>query len=183
MPCLVNLIVYVTETREIPTINNFVMNSVGVTKSSTGEELAVHMRIKPNQFVRVGGKFMFDDTDVDNLNVKFLKVMTTNLKIMELENNELEPSEIVVTMTAITMNQHGRDEFNIKIKINGSPTITYSRLPNVHKVEAHLSCQGKAPAASIRTKVKIPKLANLAVQNIDDGECSTPVADNDEDNE
>ncbi|CAH1761898.1 13673_t:CDS:2 [Entrophospora sp. SA101] len=153
MPCLVNLIVYVTETREIPTINNFVMNSVGVTKSSTGEELAVHM------------------------------VMTTNLKIMELENNELEPSEIVVTMTAITMNQHGRDEFNIKIKINGSPTITYSRLPNVHKVEAHLSCQGKAPAASIRTKVKIPKLANLAVQNIDDGECSTPVADNDEDNE
>ena len=83
MPCLINLIVYVTETREIPTINNFVMNAVGVTKSSTGEELAVHIvafyprdpdvktilqRIEPNQFVRVGGKFM------DNANVKFLKV-------------------------------------------------------------------------------------------------------------
>ncbi|CAJ0904846.1 6257_t:CDS:1, partial [Entrophospora sp. SA101] len=43
---------------------------------------------------------------------------------------------------------------------------------------------GKAPAASIRTKVKIPKLANLAVQNIGDGKCSTPMADNnEEDNE
>ena len=50
--------------------NNFVMNAVGVTKSSTGEELAVHIvafyprdpdlktnlqRIEPNQFVRVRG--------------------------------------------------------------------------------------------------------------------------------
>ena len=89
MPCLTNLIVYITEMREVPTNNNFVMNAVGVTKSSTGEELAVHIvafypkdpgvktnlqRIEPNQFVRVGGKFMFDDTDVDNLAVKFLKV-------------------------------------------------------------------------------------------------------------
>ncbi|CAJ0914323.1 11203_t:CDS:2 [Entrophospora sp. SA101] len=124
MPCLINLIVYVTETREIPTINNFVMNAVGITKSSTGEEFAVHIvafyprdpdvktnlqRIEPNQFARVGGKFMIDDTDVDNSNVKFLKVMATNLTIMELENEELEPPDIVVTMTATAMNQHGRD--------------------------------------------------------------------------
>ncbi|CAJ0879940.1 7832_t:CDS:2, partial [Entrophospora sp. SA101] len=121
MPCLINLIVYVTETREIPTINNFVMNAaVGITKSLTGEEFAVHIvafyprdpdvktnlqRIEANQFARVGGKFMIDDTDVDNSNMKFLK------------NEELEPSDIVVTMTATAMNQHGRDEFNIKIKI------------------------------------------------------------------
>ncbi|CAJ0902854.1 707_t:CDS:2, partial [Entrophospora sp. SA101] len=115
-------------TREIPTINNFVMNAVGITKSSTGEEFAVHIvafyprdpdvktnlqRIEPNQFARVGGKFMIDDTDVDNSNVKFLKVMATNLTIMELENEELEPPDIVVTMTATAMNQHGRDGVNM----------------------------------------------------------------------
>nr|CAG8673782.1 208_t:CDS:2 [Entrophospora candida] len=160
MPCLVNLIVYITETRKIPTINNFVMNAaVGVTKSSTGEE---HY--------------------VDNLNVKFLKVMATNLTIMELENEELKPSDIVVTMTAIAMNQHGRDD---------SSSRTVTTLNTVEATQEIMSSienpkrkkKGKAPAASIRTKVKIQKLANLAVQNIDDGECSTPVADNDEDNE
>jgi hypothetical protein len=89
MPCLINLIVYITEASEIPTNNNFVMNAVGITKSSIGEELAVHIvafypkdpdvktslqKIEPEQFVRVGGKFIFDDTNVDRSVVKFLKV-------------------------------------------------------------------------------------------------------------
>jgi hypothetical protein len=148
------------------------------------------------------------------------------------------------------MNQHGRDEFNITIKINGYEYLDSSRvsmdfdvyhpitnnyllrtseciqrgssfilsgnLEKVNKIQVtYLSFinlfssgssrtvttsntveatreimssvenpkrkkKGKARAA-IRTKVKIPKLANLAVQNIDDdGECSTPVADNNE---
>ncbi|CAJ0630692.1 8889_t:CDS:2 [Entrophospora sp. SA101] len=181
MPCLVNLIVYVTETREIPTINNFVMNTVGVTKSSTGEELAVHIvafyprdpdvktnlqRIEPNQFVRVGGKFMIDDTDVDNSRMS----LTSQLK--QINGSEYFDSS--------------RVSMDLKYTTR-PPTITCSRLPNVYKKEAHLYCQkkkGKAPAASIRTKVKIPKLANLAVQNIGDGKCSTPMADNnEEDNE
>ena len=52
----------------------------------------------------------------------------TNLTIMEFENEELEPSDIVVTMTATAMNQHGRDEFNITIKINGCEYFDSSRV-------------------------------------------------------
>ena len=74
MPSLINLIVYVTEAKEVPTNDHFVMNAVGISKSSTGEELVVHIicilpkrslisktnlqRIEPEQFVRVAGKFI-----------------------------------------------------------------------------------------------------------------------------
>ena len=43
MPSLINLIVYVTEAKEVPTNDHFVMNAVGISKSSTGEELVVHI--------------------------------------------------------------------------------------------------------------------------------------------
>ena len=85
MPSLINLIVYVTETKEVPTNSHFVMNAVGVTKSSIGEGIVVHIiafypksldvktnlqRIESNQFVRVAGKFIVDDTST----IKFLRV-------------------------------------------------------------------------------------------------------------
>ena len=89
MPCLINLIVYVTEMKEVPVNEHFIMNAVGFSKSSTGEELVVHIvafypknpntkttleRIEVNQFVRVAGKFIIDDTNLDHSAVKFLKV-------------------------------------------------------------------------------------------------------------
>lgn len=89
MPCLINLIAYVTEMTEVPMNEHFVINAVGVSKSSTGEELVVHIvafypkdpdiktslqRIQINQFVHVVGKFVLDDTDLDCSTVKFLKV-------------------------------------------------------------------------------------------------------------
>ena len=91
MPCLIDLIVYVTEMKEVPTNEHFVMNAIGISKSSTGEELVVHViafyprnpdiktnleRIEVNRFVRVAGKFILDDTDanLDHPTVNFLKV-------------------------------------------------------------------------------------------------------------
>src|SRR6185369_2808001 len=65
------------------------MNAVGISKSSTGEELVVHIvpfypkdpdiktslqRIQINQFVHVVRKFVLDNTDLDRSTVKFLKV-------------------------------------------------------------------------------------------------------------
>lgn len=89
MPCLINLTAYITEMQEVPTNDYFVMNAISISKVSTGEEFIVHIvtfypkdpnvkmslqRIQVNQFVRVAGKFVYDDTDVDNINTKFLKV-------------------------------------------------------------------------------------------------------------
>ena len=91
MPCLIDLILYITETKEIPTNDHFVLNAVGISKSSIREELVVHVvafypknsdvktnlqRIQPNQFVRASGKFIYDVTNVDGVNTRFLKVLS-----------------------------------------------------------------------------------------------------------
>ena len=65
--------------------------TVGISKSSIREELVVHVvvfypknsdvktnlqRIQPNQFVRASGKFIYDVTNVDGVNTRFLKVLS-----------------------------------------------------------------------------------------------------------
>jgi hypothetical protein len=92
MPCLIDLILYITETKEIPTNDYFVLNAVGIfSKSSIREKLVVHIvafypknsdvktnlqRIQSNQFVRASGKFIYDVTNVDGVNTRFLKVLS-----------------------------------------------------------------------------------------------------------
>src|SRR6266511_2654855 len=48
---------------------------------------------------------------------------------MELENEQLEPSDIVVTMIATALNSHVRDETNVTVKINGYEYFDSSKVP------------------------------------------------------
>src|SRR5438128_1649758 len=124
MPCLIDLIIYITEMKEVPTNEHFVMNAVGISKSSTREELVAHViafyqrnpdiktnleRIEINRFVRVARKFILDDTDtnLDHLTVIFLKIIDFFFF------KQYFPSRC-----ATAMDSYKKDEMNISIKIN-----------------------------------------------------------------
>lgn len=181
------------------------------------------------------------------------QISATNLTILELENQQLEPSDIIVTTIATALNSHTKDDSNVTTKISSSEYLDSSKrsmefdiyhpIANNYLLKTSESIQrdgtfilsgnlekinnilliyltfiitssssnrttttsntieaargvmfsignpqkkrkGKFPAASIRTKVKIPKLANLAIQRIDeDGECGTLATNNNDNRE
>ena len=184
------------------------------------------------------------------------QISATNLRVLELESENLEDSDIVVTMAATAMDSHKRDETDVSIKINTYEYFSSSKIPiefeiyhpisnnyllrtsesiqrgssfmlsgNLESIDKiHITYltfvnffnnsnrtiatssstetareimssigssqkkrKGKGKATTpIKTKFKIPKLANLAVQNVninENDDCATPTADNEEENE